>query len=169
VNARLRRRGALLIALRGFRLLRQHYLTLVSAAVIATLGVVAMSSDAFRSSGRAAELPAFAQNPPDGRDIGMEYTQSIIWSPPAAELGLRSVVYFVYETETERAVLERGLSDLSRARYKLDAGGPEDTNIFVRAATPEEAAAVEQELTRAEALVHAQGYSFQVVDLRAYN
>jgi len=171
VNARPRRRGAWLIALRGFRLLRQHYLTLVSAAIIAALGVVAMRSDAFRSAGRPPELPAILQNPPDGRDIGLQYTQSIVWSPPAAELGLRSVVYFVYETDEERDILERGLSDLSRARFKLDSGGPEDTNIFVRAATPEEAAAVEQELTRAETLARAQGYSFQVVDLRsaAYN
>jgi hypothetical protein len=171
VNARLRRRGALLIALRGFRLLRQHYLTLVSAAIITALGVVAMSSDAFQSSGRAAVLPAILQNPPDGRDIGLEYAQSIISSPPAAELGLRSVVYFVYESENDRVILERGLNDLSRARYKLDSGGPEDTNVFVRAATPEEAAAVEQELTLAEALAKSQGYSFQVVDLRsaAYN
>jgi hypothetical protein len=170
VNLRPRRREVLL-ALRGFRLLRQHYLTLVSAAVIVTLGVVAMRSDAFRSSGRVPELPALVQDPPDGRDIGLQYAQSIVWSPPGAELGLRSVVYFIYETERERVILERGLSDLSRARYKLDTGGPEDTNVFLRAATPEEAAAAEQELVRAEALAHLQGYSFQIVDLRsaAYN
>jgi hypothetical protein len=171
VNLRQRRREALLFALRGFRLLRQHYLTLVSAAIITGLGVVAMRSDAFSNAGRAPELPAFVQSPPDGRDIGLQYAQSIISSPPAAELGLRSIVYFIYESDEERDILERGLSDLSRARFKLDSGGPEDTNIFVRAATPAEAAAVEQELTRAEALARAQGYSFQVVDLRsaAYN
>lgn len=171
MNLRPRRRRALLFVLRGLRLLRQHYLTLVSATIIATLGVVAMRSDAFRSSGRVPELPALVQNPPDGRDIGQQYAQSIVWSPPAAELGLRSVVYFIYETESDRAVLERGLSDLSRARYKLDAGGPEDTNVFIRAGTPEEAAAAEQELARAQELAQLQGYSFQVVDLRspAYN
>ena len=170
--SRPRRRRALLLTLRGIRLLRRHYLTLVSAAVIGALAVVAMRSDAFQSSNRTVpELPAFAQNPPDGKDIGLQVSQSIVWSPPQAELGLRSVVYFVYETEQQREILERGLRDLSRARYKLDVGGPEDTNVFVRAATPEEAAAVEAELMRAEELATLQGYSFQVVDLRsaAYN
>ena len=158
-------RGALLLAL-GFRLLLRHSPTLLSAAVIATLAVIAMSSDAFRSSGRAAELPASLRDVPDGEDIGMQVVQSILWSPPQAELGLRSFVYYIYEDEWQREMFERGLSDLSRARFKLDEGGPEDTNVFVRAATPQEADAAEQEITEAEEFARSQGYKFQVVDLR---
>jgi len=165
VKHRRLQRGALLLAL-GFRLLLRHSPTLLSAAVIATLAVIALSSDAFRSSGRAAELPAILRDVPDGRDIGLEVAQSILWSPPEAELGLRSIVYFIYEDDRQREMLEFGLGDLSRARFKLDEGGPEDTNVFVRAATPQEADAVEQEITEAEEFARSQGYKFQVVDLR---
>jgi hypothetical protein len=96
VNARPRRRRAQLLALRGFRLLRQHYPTLFSAAVIATLAVVALRSDAFSDSGRVRpELPPIARNTFSGEEIGRQYLQSVISSPPEAELGLRSIVYFI--------------------------------------------------------------------------
>jgi hypothetical protein len=64
-------------------------------------------------------------------------------------------------------MMEAGLRDLSRARYKLDEGGPEDTNIFVQVASPQEELAVKQTIAEAEAVARLQGYSFQVVDLRA--
>jgi hypothetical protein len=97
----------------------------------------------------------------------MQFTQSILWSPPSAELGLRSVVYYLYETEEQRLIMELGLRDLSRARFKLDEGGPEDTNVFVRIATPDEEAAASEELERAEELARLQGFTFEVVDLRS--
>ena len=162
-----RRRTAKSFALRGLRLLRHHYLTLFSTGIIATLAVVALRSDAFQSSGRPVELPAILRNPPPGEDIGMQFTQSILWSPPSAELGLRSVVYYLYETEEQRLIMELGLRDLSRARFKLDEGGPEDTNVFVRIATPDEEAAASEELERAEELARLQGFTFEVVDLRS--
>lgn len=162
-----RRRAAKRFALRGLRLLRHHYLTLFSAVVLVTLTVVALRSDAFQSSGRPPELPAILRNPPPGEDIGRQFTQSILWSPPSAELGLRSVVYYLYETEEQRRFTEMSLRELSRARFKLDEGGPEDTNVFVRVATPEEEASATQELAQAEELAKLQGFSFEVVDLRS--
>jgi hypothetical protein len=168
VNARPRRRRAKRLALRGFRLLRRHYLTLLSTAVIAALAIVALRSDAFSDSGRVRpELPPLAQNTFRGEDIGHQYLQSIIWSPPEAELGLRSIVYFLYEEDDQATMMQLGLRDLSRARYKLDEGGPEDTNIFLRVATPEEQAAIGDTLAEAETLARLQGYSFEVVDLRS--
>jgi len=166
VILRRRRSEALRLGSRGLRLLQQHYLTLFSLAVIATLAVVAMRSDAFQSSGRPPELPAILKNPPRGQDIGLQFMQSILWSPPSTELGLRALVYYLYETEAQREITEMGLSDLSRARYKLDEGGPEATNVFLRAATPEEEHAATLELARAEESARLQGFSFEVVDLR---
>lgn len=167
MNPRHRHRRALRLALHGIRLLRRHYPTLFSAAVIATLAAVALRSDAFPSAGRPPEPLAGLQNAPRSADAA-QYIQSIVWSPPIAELGLRSIVYYIYETEHQRAAAEMGLGDLALARFKLDVGGPEDTNYFVRAATPEEEEAATREIAKAEELAKLQGYRFQIVDLRAY-
>ena len=161
-----RRRRALLLAAYAFRLLRTHYLTLVSVAVIGVIALTALRSDAFRAADRPRELPAFAQNPPPGTDIGLQYMQSLIWSPPSAELGLRSIVYYIYQTEDQRFSLELGLRNLANERFKLDEGGPEATSHFVRAATPEELAEAEAEIAEAAERAAAEGFAFEVVDLR---
>jgi hypothetical protein len=156
----------MLLAAHGLRLFRTHYLTLVSIAVISTLTVIALRSDAFQRADRPTELPEFAKNPPPGTDIGLQYIQSVLWSPPSAELHLRSIVYYIYETEKQRNFLEVGLRNLANERFKLDEGGPEATNVLVRAATPLEDAAAQEAIMEAEELATAQGYDFEVVDLR---
>ena len=166
MNPHRRWRRARLLALRGFRLLRRHYLTLISAAIIATLAVVSLRSDAFQSARRVPPAAAQVQDTLSAEDAALQYIQSIVWSPPTAELGLRSIVYYIYEDEPQRRAAEQGLGDLALARFKLDEGGPEDTNFFVRAATPQEEEEATEEIARAAELARAQGYRFQVIDLR---
>jgi hypothetical protein len=160
-----RHRRAALFGLRALRLLRNHYLTLFSAAVLVTLTVITLRSDAFRSADRPAPAAVQLDQLPLASDYAY-YIQSIAWSPPAAELGLRSIVYYIYETEQQYEVMQSGIALLARSRFKLDEGGPEDTNFFVSAATPELEAAAFEEIERASELARLQGYRFEVVDLR---
>jgi hypothetical protein len=112
-----RRRRAALFGLRAFRLLRYHYLSLFSAAVLITLAVITL-----RSADRPAQAAVQLDQLPLASEYGY-YIQSIAWSPPAAELGLRSIVYYIYETEQQYEVMQSGIALLARSRFKLDEGG----------------------------------------------
>jgi hypothetical protein len=148
--------------------LRSHCLSLISAVVIAGLFVFAMTSDAFQDSGRSAgrAYTLSQRDLPPGEDIGLQYVQSIAWTPPTAELHLRSLVYYVFENEADSVLFQTALISLTRSRFYLTSVSVEETHFFIVASTPEEQIAADRLLATAAADADTQGFLFQVQDMR---
>jgi hypothetical protein len=81
------RRRARRLAARSLRLACRHCFTLISVAVLAAAGLVAVTSDAFISEGPARGLPVTARDragPATQQHIGLA------WLPPSDTLDLRN-------------------------------------------------------------------------------
>jgi hypothetical protein len=77
------RRKARILAGRAPRLVRTHCFTLVSVAVLATAGLVALTSDAFRSEGPAQEKTrGLAMTAPFRAEPALQQNIGLAWIPP---------------------------------------------------------------------------------------
>jgi hypothetical protein len=155
-----------LLGLRVARVLRRHYVTLVSFVVIGALSYAAFTSDQFQ----AAQRSSSRYSPSDGAaavgDGGLDQVQSIAWTPPATELTLRAIQYYIIESEEQRAAMQSALVSLNRGRFNAGPVDSEEWVYFVQATTAQEDAQVAAIIARAEVEARTLGYSFQVTDLR---
>ena len=79
------RRRARRLAARSLRLACRHCFTLISVAVLAAAGLVAVTSDAFISEGPARGLPATARDRPAP---AIQQYIGLAWLPPSDTLHL---------------------------------------------------------------------------------
>ena len=143
------RRGALLIAGRALLILRTHYFTLTSAAIIAVLFALVMTSDSFvsrKDSLNHARPPAAPGEP-------------AAFKPPR-----RSVLFYVVEDQQQLD----SLSDAFAGDQAARADGPfaVDLVVFLLAGTQEQESAAIARLNFEALLIQGSNVDMKVVDVR---
>jgi len=131
-------RRALLIAGRSLLLARTHSFTLLSAAILAGLAFVALSSDAFQTSRNVPAQPQPRAIVPAAvrSDYGLQqYAVGLAWTPPASAQDQAAAAAFFNDT-TRLTPLERARLRPSRPRSTSNEPFP----VTLPQATPQEQA-----------------------------
>jgi hypothetical protein len=150
VKPRLRRNEALRFVLRGLRLLRQHYLTLVSASVLAALAVIVLTSDSFESRD-AGSTPKTA---------AVDEAASPIVPPPHRPI----VLFYVVNDAAQRDEIAAAVH---ADRDAFGAGGPPiDTIVYLIAGTKQEESRTIERLNFEEIAAELSGVEMRVIDVR---
>jgi hypothetical protein len=157
------RRTALLIAGRSLLLARTHCLSLLSAAILAGLAFVALSSDAFQTSRNAASQPR-APRPIAPTTVRsdyslQQYTIGLAWTPPASAQEQAAAAAYFNDT-THLTPLERARLRPSRPKSTSNDTFP----VTLPDATPQEQA---EALLTALADAEALGLRLQLTDVPA--
>jgi hypothetical protein len=117
------RRRARILAARSLRLARTHCLTLVSVAVLTAAGLLALTSDAFRSEGPAQDTArALAATAPYRADPALQQNIGLAWIPPSDASDLDGVAAYF-----RRAASHRGTAD---PQYDEGLGGMPPLNAI---------------------------------------
>jgi hypothetical protein len=154
------RRRARVLCLRGLRVLRKHYFSLISLAILGATLTIALTSSSFELQGNApseaAALPSSPPQPTTGR------TQPLSTSDPEP----RSVVYYFVSSQKQindmHQALHRDLVDDALVGYRALHNV---TRVFILVEDyRDEADALE--LIRQQATSPRDGYVVQMVDLR---
>jgi len=134
----------------ALRTLRQHYFTLISVAVLATLFALVMTSDSFVSRKDRALQARPPAAPAD---------QVAVFKPPR-----RSVLFYVVEDQQQ---LDR-LSDAFAGDQAARADGPfaVDLVVFLLAGTQEQESAAIARLNFEALLIQGSNVDMKVVDVR---
>jgi len=153
VKRRQWQRGALLFAAHSLRLLRTHYLSLVSAAVLSVLAFLVLTSDSFES-----------REP--GRSTATRSVQNESDAALAAQPRPRrpTVLFYVVEDGEQRdAIADAVASD----RFAFDRGTPPvDYIVYLIAGTKDEEAQTIERLNFEEWAAQQGGVDMRVIDVR---
>jgi hypothetical protein len=138
-------------------LLARGYTTLLSAAVISGVLVLALTSDAFELQDRGVERAAAVTRP----------LPSLLVPPlPAAIVsGLPPMVLYIVSSELQRNLVAEAMRSDAQARYF--GGAADETRVlFFQATDAREDAEVARLIERESDAAAAGGLSFRIVDLR---
>jgi hypothetical protein len=153
VNLRQRRRRALLFATRSLRLLRRHYLSLISAAVLSLLAFLVVTGNSFESRQPAQPAPVRSvQNESD--------------AAPAIQPHPRrtSVLFYLVEDARQRDVIADAVAS---DRFAFESGTPPvDQIIYLIAGTKEEEARTIDRLNFEEWAAQQSRVDMRVIDVR---